>query len=221
MRYGIIILALFITFLSLQNCQSNSSKKDLQERNNETTYLFYLHGGVVQQQGANAVSEYYGPYKYLDLLDTLRSYGFEVISEVRPKGVTEEAYARKVSGQIDSLLALGVKKKNMVVAGASLGAYITMDLALMRKDPDLNFALLGLCSDYVLEYYQDRKDSLCGNFLSIYEKTDEKGPCLPLFSAADCPQQFKEIGLQMGNGHGFLYRPYPEWVRPLVEWIKD
>jgi hypothetical protein len=30
---------------------------------------------------------------------------------------------------------------------------------------------------------------------------------------------YKEIKLSMNNGHGFLYKPYREWVHPLVKWI--
>ena len=47
-------------------------------------HLFYLHGGIVQEQGVNAVSEYYGKYEYLAILDSLSRRGFYVISEARP-----------------------------------------------------------------------------------------------------------------------------------------
>jgi hypothetical protein len=29
----------------------------------------------------------------------------------------------------------------------------------------------------------------------------------------------REIVLRTGLGHGFIYRPLPEWVNPAVEWI--
>ncbi|MGH7452622.1 MAG: DUF1566 domain-containing protein, partial [bacterium] len=35
----------------------------------------------------------------------------------------------------------------------------------------------------------------------------------------DCISDYKEIKLNMNNGHGFLYKPYREWVHPLVKWI--
>jgi len=187
----------------------------------DAKYLFYLHGGVVQQQGADAVSPYYGPYKYLDILDSLRNNGFKVISEVRPKGTDEVTYVKKVVAQVDSLLTYGVNPHNISLVGASLGAYITLESALRIKNPNINYAVLGLCSDYALEYFSDAKKRLAGNFLSIYERTDEKGSCKGLFPNKSEHTSFKEIQLYMGNEHGFLFRPYPEWIVPLVEWIHD
>lgn len=187
----------------------------------DQSYLFYLHGGVVQAQGIPAVSSYYGRYEYLKILKTLRSHDFYVISEVRPKDTQEDAYARKVSAQIDSLILSGVPASNIYVVGASLGAYITVDLAHMRQQPDMNYALLGLCSEYALDYYQKYKGKLCGNFLSIYETSDSKGPCQSIFIEPQCGYSFEEKALNMGIDHAFLFKPYDEWVKPLVAWTKS
>jgi hypothetical protein len=27
--------------------------------------------------------------------------------------------------------------------------------------------------------------------------------------------------LDMGISHGFIFRPYPEWVHPLIKWIRE
>lgn len=186
-----------------------------------TQYLFYLHGGIVQQQGADAVSPYFGPYKYLDILDSLRNKGFKVISEIRPKESEETTYAKKVAAQVDSLLSLGVKPHNITLVGASLGAYITLESALMVKNSNINYAILGLCSTYAIEYYSDAREQLIGNFLSIYERTDDKGSCKELFVNKSEHASFNEIQLNMGNGHGFLFQPYPEWTEPLSEWIRS
>ncbi|MFQ5639008.1 MAG: hypothetical protein ACE5IR_13575 [bacterium] len=87
-------------------------------------YLFYLHGGIVQQQGINAVSPVYGAYEYLNILDELLGYGYQVISEARPKGTDEVKYADNVSNQIDTLLNAGVAPENIIVVGASQGAMV-------------------------------------------------------------------------------------------------
>ncbi|MCG8604258.1 alpha/beta hydrolase [bacterium] len=183
-------------------------------------YLFYLHGGIVQDQGINAVSEYFGPYEYLKILDTLKSHGYNVISEARPKDTDEVAYAEKLSMQIDTLFNKGVAPKNIVLVGASLGAYITVEAAYKLKNRKINYALIGLCSEYALDYTKYRHE-LCGNFLSIYESSDQKGSCSGILSQQKCNRGYKEIRLTIGNGHGFLYKPYPEWVLPLVEWIEE
>lgn len=88
-----------------------SKKIDPQQK-----YLFYLHGGIVQEQGINAVSPQFGAYKYKNIVDTLRSFGYHLITEVRPKGTIEIAYAEKVAKQIDSLLRAKVPPENMLLS---------------------------------------------------------------------------------------------------------
>ncbi len=184
-------------------------------------YLFYLHGGIVQAQGAEAVSPYYGKYEYRAILDSLALQGFHVISEVRPKASEERQYARKVMAQIDSLLEAGVPLEQITVMGASLGAYITMELALMARRPQMKYILLGLCSDYAVELYQRQATELEGRFLSIYEQSDAKGTCRAIFADAQMAAEFNEVALNMGIDHAFLYKPFPEWIAPSVQWIHE
>lgn len=184
-----------------------------------STYLFYLHGGIVQEQGLPAVSPDFGMYLYKEILNTFCSYGFQVISEVRPKGTDVSRYAKKTAKQIKGMLKAGLTPDRIVIVGASYGAYITLEVAGMVKNPKIKFALLGFCSDYSLDYYRDLRKSLNGQFLSIYEQSDKTGTCLDLLNRSNGVFTFDEVVLNMGNSHGFLYRPYLEWMLPLVNWI--
>jgi len=182
-------------------------------------YLFYLHGAIVSQMGAeNAVSKYYGHYEYQKILDTFASHRFHVISEVRPKNTKEEKYASKLKRQIKTLIKAKVSPENITVVGASLGAYIAIETAYKLKNKRVKFALLGLCSKYAVGYYGKYRGKLRGNFLSIYEASDQKNSCKEIFTPLNKKARFKEITLEMGNSHGFLYKPFDEWVLPLVEW---
>lgn len=182
-------------------------------------YVFYLHGAIVQEKGPYAVSEYYGAYEYFPILSALSNYGYHVISEVRPRGTVELAYAEKLSKEIQQLLSSGVPPQNITVVGASMGAYITLDLAHLLQQQQINYALLGLCSDYAINYFSSFKDRLCGNFLSIYEASDSKGSCKKILDSPACKKGYQEIKLNMGIDHAFLYKPYKEWLIPLTEWI--
>jgi len=188
------------------------------EIDSSRSYLFYLHGGIVQDEGIDAVSEYYGAYKYLDILDSLTGRGFHVISERRPKGTLEEEYAEKVMRQIDTLLSNGVSPERILVLGASQGAAITIEAAYRMKSQLIKYVVMGLCSDYWLGYFSKYKDELCGNFLSIYERTDVKGSCDSLFLNLKCKSGYREVALSMGNSHAFLYRPYTEWIEAIMDW---
>lgn len=217
----VICLLLFFVTFTLFNVSAQSVSTSLPERPDiNKTYLFYLHGGVVQDQGANAVSEYYGKYEYQAILDTFKNHGFYVISEVRPKNTIEKEYAKKLKNQIDSLIRLGVSDKNIIVVGASLGAYIALETSILNKNPNIRFALLGLCSAYALEYFQPFKKDFMGQFLSIYEGSDSKGTCLSIFQGLEGNSSFKEIKLEMGIDHAFLFKAYDDWVNPLINWIK-
>jgi len=183
------------------------------------TYLFYLHGAIVQQQGANAVSEQFGPYEYNSIVEAFAKLGYQVISEVRPKNAEIPEYAVKVVSEIDRLLENGVPPGKIVLVGASMGGYIAIEAAYELGNSNLKFAVLGVCSDYAFNYFSNREQDLCGNFFSIYENSDQPGSCNQLLNSATCQGAFKELALSMGNGHGFLYKPYPDWIGPLSQWI--
>jgi hypothetical protein len=100
-----------------------------------------------------------------------------------------------------------------------MGGYIALEVAYKLKNPDLKYAVLGLCSEYAIKYFSNHNSELCGNFFSIYEKSDEAKSCSELLDQSSCGKKLKELALDMGNGHGFLYKPYSEWVGPLIAWI--
>src|SRR5258706_5765112 len=77
------------------------------------TYLFYLHGRIVQEQGRKAVSAPYGPYEYDAILEGLAKAGLVVISEIRPRGMEPAACADRVAGQIKGLLDAGVPARRI------------------------------------------------------------------------------------------------------------
>ncbi|NJN41366.1 MAG: hypothetical protein HC811_03125 [Flammeovirgaceae bacterium] len=209
-------------FLSWHSLTGQSIQTSLPKTiDSEKTYVFYLHGGIIQDEGIDATSTYFGKYEYTKILETLKNYNLEVISERRPKGTIELEYAKKVSAQINTLMRHSVPVERIIVVGASQGAWITLELANIKKNSKIKYAILGLCNDYNVNYFSKYKNELCGNFLSIYERSDQKKSCETLLNSPFCKSGFKEIALNMGNDHGFLYKPYDEWVLPLVDWIKN
>ncbi len=184
------------------------------------SYLFYLHGKIIEEQGADAFSEEYGKYEYHKILDTLKQASFVVISEQRPKNAQSEKYASRVVAQIDSLLKAKVAPEKITVVGASKGAWISIIVSSKLKNEKVKFVLMGICDDaydYSLDMFK-----ICGNVLSIYEKSDSLGgSCSKLIDRnRHCISRTSEIELDLGNGHGFIFKPYKEWVIPVIEWAK-
>ena len=212
-------LALLIHFISFAVCSVNGQiarANILSDIDTSKTYLFYLHGQITIENG-KGISRYFGVYEYQNILDTFSSYGYQVISEPRPINADDGLYSAKVSMQIDTLLKAGINPGKIIVVGASLGAYITIDVAIRVKNKNIKYAILGMCESDTYKSYKDKE--LCGNFLSIYEASDRHGSCLKLFEDKNCITGLREIKLNMNNSHAFLYKPYKEWVCPLVNWI--
>lgn len=179
-------------------------------------YLFYIPGGIVLELGGNPVSEYFGKYYYDEIIDTLRARGFEVFSDIFP-GTPDSVYVSRISAQIDSLLNVGIPASHISVVGASAGAYITLEIAMHVKNPELRYAILGMCWENTYKKFEGK--DLCGRFLSFYEASDPHGPCVRIFEVANCITESQEVQLNMNNSHAFLYRPYDEWVQPLTKWL--
>ncbi|MCW3123991.1 MAG: hypothetical protein JWQ38_3483 [Flavipsychrobacter sp.] len=183
-------------------------------------YVFYLHGRIVEEMGANAVetTQGFGAYEYEHILRAFRKENFTVISEVRAKNTDPKAYAHKVGKQIDSLLKTGVQPGNITVVGASKGSTIAMYASTFLKNKNVNFVFMAGCFDDVATSMPDI--NFCGNILSIYEESDAIGrSCASLKNkAVNGIPHYQEIELHTGLKHGFLYKPLKEWVTPAVKW---
>lgn len=92
-------------------------------------YVFYLHGRIVEVQGAKAYSKQFGNYEYNNILEALRDKNVIVISEIRPSDTKVIPYAKKIRSQIDSLLNKGISSNNITVIGASKGSMIAMQVS--------------------------------------------------------------------------------------------
>lgn len=185
-------------------------------------YLFYLHGGVVTVLGNNAINQSvpeWGPYEYLNILDSVRSRGFNVISENRKEGIDDSVYVNKIVKQIDSLLRAGVAPKNVLVVGASAGWNIAIHASSKLKNKNVKYVIMGGCWP---ETYKDYIDiQLFGKFLSIIETSDPHGTCYRIFEKRKHLTSYKEIKLNTGLSHGFIYKGYKEWIDPIVKWFED
>lgn len=189
---------------------------------NSEKYLFYLHGGVVTELGDNAINPSrpeWGPYEYHNILDSLRKRGFNVISENRKKGIDDSVYISKIVGQIDSLLQSGAKTENIIVVGASAGWNIAIHASSKLKNKEMKYVIMGGCWPDAYKDYINME--LYGNFLSIIEITDPRGTCNDIFQNRKHIATYKEVKLNTGLSHGFIYKGYKEWINPIVKWFEN
>lgn len=185
--------------------------------------IFYLHGRIVEDQGAEAKSERFGPYQYRKIVEALGRDGARVISEVRPRNTNVKEYARQVVEEIQKLKADGTPPGKITVVGASKGAAIAVHVSHFLGDRDVRFVLLATCSEEVIEYMKKRAICPTGKILAIHDASDTiAGSCREILDI--CCQSVtgdKEIRLEMGVEHGLVYRPYEEWIAPTLDWSRD
>jgi hypothetical protein len=184
---------------------------------NNTKHIFYLHGMIVEIQGVNAVSETFGEYRYNNIIEALKNTSAMVHHEVRTQQTDYNTFCEKISSQIDSLIAKNVNPKDITVIGASKGAIMTMTISSINKNP-INYILLGANSDR-LEKQGDF--TLHGRILGIYEKSDTiAGKDYQFWiDTSNEVEEFKQLEINTGLSHGFLYRPYEAWLKPAKAWI--
>lgn len=181
-------------------------------------YLFYLHGLIVEEAGIRPKSEEHGYYEYELILKELAREGFVVISEAREKGTQIKPYAETIVSQVKELLAQGIPPANITIVGASKGGVIGAYISTILREKGINYVFLAGLFEKCLK---DEGLKLYGNVLSIHDQADklEIAPAL-YFQRSAGMGTFKEIVLTLNIGHGLIYRPYREWVDPLVRWVK-
>jgi hypothetical protein len=188
-------------------------------------YLFYLHGKILEDQGLPAMSPEYGEYQYEEILSVLESYGFHVISELRPRNADGWEYAQRTARQVADLLAAGVPPGSITVVGVSKGASIATGVSYLVGNSEVNYVLLGSCHSSLIEGWRQQGVTLSGNVLAIYDFADDEysGSCEELFDLSEGKglSRHDEILLHVGTGHGILYAPLPEWVLPTVRWASQ
>lgn len=184
-------------------------------------HLIYLHGKIVQeQQDRRPEHPEHGHYELDAIAGAFRENGFTVTADVRPqeRGVGESAdeVVRKVRQLIDA----GVPENRITVVGASMGSWIALLASVRLAEPEIRFVLLGPClSANVAAVTAEEGRSPKGRLLVIRDASD--------FPDSDCPPwsgdgratpglSAEEIVIDTGLGHGFLYRPMPEWLDPLL-----
>ena len=180
--------------------------------------IFYLHGRIIEVEGAQPVHERFGLYDYLGTIEALRANGASVTSEVRPADTSVVEYARKVVDQIEDLIASGEPAGNVTVVGFSKGGAIAIYVSSLLRNPEVNFVFLASCSGWISSVPEL---SVNGNILSIFEKSDTlAGSCKKLVQRNSEISSFHEIELSTGKGHGAFYLPRKAWIEPLLSWVE-
>ncbi|WP_427873143.1 alpha/beta hydrolase [Flavobacterium sp. MMS24-S5] len=189
-----------------------------QTKNEDQRYIFFFHNKFVEENDLNAVHPEYGRAEYNEILESFRKDNFIVFSEKRKKNTNSAEYAEKIAKQIKKLIKKGVPPNHITVIGTSQGGYIAQYVSTYLSNPDVNFVFIGCFRDVDIQEIPDI--NFCGNILTIYEKSDIYGvSAIKRKETSKCKiDHFKEIELNTGLKHGFLYKAADNWIAPSKKW---
>ncbi|MBU2551291.1 MAG: hypothetical protein KKB20_22955 [Proteobacteria bacterium] len=193
-------------------------------------YLFFMHGLITEQQGLQANHPQYGAYDYTGIIQAFQDRGFRVVSEVRPPGTAGLDYARRVAAQVKTLLDAGVPPDRVTICGFSKGGAIVLHVAVALQNPAIKYVVMAGCGKTGTFTYSGYKrfldraaERLKGRFLSILDVESDQvaGSCEAAFKLAGSEVKYREIDAGSGKGHGLFYKPRPEWLEPVLNWIEQ
>ncbi|MFC6096327.1 alpha/beta hydrolase [Flavobacterium qiangtangense] len=207
-----------ILFLVSIGCQSSKNTQNLET---EKDYIFFIHNKFLEENPDGTLAkEYNVKVEYNQILKSFSKDEFVVFSEKRKPNTNGIEYAKKVVLQIDSLIQKGIKPNKITVIGTSKGGYIAQFVSTFSKNSNLNFVFIGSFQDTDIE--EIPTINFCGNILTIYEESDVFG--VTAIKRKETSKlkinQFKEIELNTGLKHGFLYIASDEWIKPCKMWAK-
>jgi pimeloyl-ACP methyl ester carboxylesterase len=132
--------------------------------------------------------------------------------------------ADRLVAEVRKLLDSGVRPNSIIVVGASMGASITLLASTRLAEPDVRFAVLGACLTENTRWLErDGHKQPQGRILAIRDASDDlDGPCPAFRDDPDARDGLiaREIVIDTGLSHGFLYRPLPDWVEPVVQFAR-
>lgn len=181
-------------------------------------YLFFLHNAYLEMFGPESAHKEYGKVEYAQVLDYFRKQGFVVMSEIRARGTDGEAYSVKIAGQIDSLLHAGAMAEDITVVGTSKGGYIAQLVCGKVHNPRVSYVFIGSCDGQIgIEGV-----IYTGRVLSVFESSDGVGRSCKGIKTEEKNRltEYREIELNTGLKHGFLFKALPEWMEPTARWAR-
>lgn len=186
--------------------------------NDDSKFIIFLHNRFLETHSLEKLHPEYGRTEYKEILLEFEKSGLKVISEIRNGNVNAHEYAQGIVSQIDSLTSLGVNSNKITIVGTSKGGYIAQYISTLANNPELNFVFVASFRNSDIQNIPEI--NYCGNILTIFEKSDPYGvSAIKRKESSTCKvKNFKEVELNTGMGHGFLFKPLKEWIEPTIKW---
>ncbi|WP_417667536.1 alpha/beta hydrolase [Pseudidiomarina sp.] len=213
-------LAVFLLLLTEHSMAGGVFSSFPSKINPDEKYIIYSHGLIVEGSDTRPLHPKFGAYEF-DLIKDALVIGdeFNVIAEHRPKNTEIIPYARKLASWVKALVSAGVEPSNITLVGFSRGGELTAYASSELDELNINTVLLATCWSGSVQ--SNPTVAFGGNFLSVYETTDEALSCKEIAKKSRRLVSFKEISISTGREHGAFFKPLEEWVVPVRQWIES
>ena len=143
------------------------------ETENDDRFVFFLHNRFLEEHELNELHPEFGRTEYNEIIDEFKKSGLKVISEKRNGNVNAREYAVGIVNQIDSLIKTWIEPQKITVIGTSKGGYMAQYLSILANNQNLNFVFIASFTNIDIQNIPEI--NYCGNFLTIYEKSNPFG----------------------------------------------
>ena len=183
-------------------------------------HIIFLHNKFLETHNVNESHPKYGKVQLNEIKQKFKNAGFSTLINKRNSATKSDSAINQVIHQIDSIHKIN-SKDTITVIGTSKGGYLAQMVSSKLKNPKINFIFIGCFQESDIKEYPNI--NFCGNILTIYEQTDPFG-----VSAIKRKQtsklfipNFKEVELNTGLNHGFLFQALDTWINPCIKWANN
>lgn len=221
--FKILKLTIITSLLCLSGQVKNAYASNVYEHfptqiNADEKYVFYSHGLIVEGKNPTPTHPRWGVYEFPKVKVALTSEHYNLIAYHRALDTKPRVFAKKLASDVNLLIKKGVKAENISLVGFSRGGGITILASSYINSTAVNIVLLAACSSFMKEHAEF---TVVGDFHSIYETSDGNGSCQFLVDKSDKVNTMQEIAISTGKEHGAFYRPIPEWIVPVKNWLES
>ena len=183
-------------------------------------HIIFLHNKFLETHTINESHPKYGKVQLNEIKQKFKQAGFAILVNKRNRATKSDSAINQVIHQIDSIHKINTKD-TITVIGTSKGGYLAQMVASKLKNPQINFVFIGCFQESDIKEYPNI--NFCGNILTIFEKTDPFGvSAIKRRQTSQLPiPNFKEVELNTGLNHGFLFRALDTWINPCIKWANN
>jgi hypothetical protein len=183
-------------------------------------HIIYSHGLIVEGNNERPIHQRFGAYEFSLIKAALvKDSEVNLIADHRPKNTDVATYVKKLSSWVRMLVSAEVEPGNITLLGFSRGGELTAYASSVLNDLNINTILLATCWPGSVQ--SNSKVTFAGNFLSVYETSDQALSCQRIADRSKELVSFKELSISTGKEHGAFFKPLDEWVVPVKQWINS